>query len=556
MDGAIPVAVLQQIKDATVFVKRDAGRESGSGSGFLMRVEGNSAYFVTNDHVVTPKAIRLSIGRLRPRSVNAGLSRVRISVVLRSGTRREQTLAAEVVAADPDADLAILRAVGARDLPSPIDFSKQVALVETMRVYILGFPFGNMLANHPGNPAITVGNATVSSLRNDERGELDIVQINGDLNPGNSGGPIVDVQGRLVGVAVAKKSGTQIGFAIPTADLTQLLAGRTLGAFVFKKRLAGNTADLHGDLWILNRNHRILSSRTLAMRVNDAAAGDAGEFEVEARLLDPLRRITSVALLYARSDRLPQARPNAQGAGTRCRAQQIPLKIDDQVAVGGFNLPAGAEPHDQFAFQMAFVNGQGRIIHTQPRTFRLNFNPGMVAMNPQPPLGPATPPAQAPAVGQVKDGATQIMGGAFDPVFRDQAPAGGVLIGLNVGLGKFINNDIIAAVQPIYRTPMGEVLGQAHGNNFSRLVRIKAKDGYAVGGITGKAGLTMDGFSVTFMRVAGDALDPADQYRSDWVGGRGGGRETFLGGGNRPIVGIVGKANARDCTGLGLLVAR
>jgi hypothetical protein len=146
------------------------------------------------------------------------------------------------------------------------------------------------------------------------------------------------------------------------------------------------------------------------------------------------------------------------------------------------------------------------------------------------------------------------MGGAFDPQFKDEAPGGGLLIGFEVGLGKFVNIDVIAAIQPIYSTAMGEQPGKRYGTNFSRVVTVKAKPGYAVGAITAKAGLTIDGFSVTFMRIAGATLDPGDSYQSDWIGGKGGGGETLLTGGGTPIVGIVGKSNNRDCTGLGLLL--
>jgi S1-C subfamily serine protease len=556
MEGTIPIAVLAEIKEATVFVKMDAGKISGSGSGFLIRVDGHTAYFATNDHVVTPPSTTIvAMGRLKPRLVAVAAPKARISVVLRSGTAREQVLPAEVVAADPDADLAVLRVNGARDLPRPIDFSQQIALVETMPLFIFGFPFGKALATNKGNPAITVGKGSVSSLRRDERGELSLVQINGDLNPGNSGGPVVDVQGRLIGVSVAAIKGTQIGMAIPAPELTQLLAGRALGSAVFKKKLSGDSADVHGETWSLDRFHQVKATRTLSARLNNlAAAGDASDFEVEAKLLDPMRKIKSVILLYARTDNPAPARPNAQHRWDPLPgAQQLPLKIEDQTATGGLNLPAGAQPQDLFSFQLVLVNGAGQGIYTQPRSFRLNFNPGAVAVVPQPPIGPVGP-KPPPAVAEVKDGATRIMGGAFDPQFRDEAPNGGLLIGFDVGLGKFFDNDIIAAVQPFYGTATGEQPGKRYGTNFGRVVTVRAKPGYAVGAITAKAGLTMDGFSVTFMRITGAALDPADSYQSEWIGGKGGGGETLLGGGGTPIIGIVGKSNNRDCTGIGLLL--
>jgi S1-C subfamily serine protease len=337
MEGTIPVAVLQQIKDATVFVRMDAGQQSGTGSGFLMRVEGDTAYFATNDHVVTPPATTVVVmGRFKRTTTISG-PKARISVVLRSGTPREQVLAAEVVTADADADLAVLRVTGARDLPRPIDFSQNIALVETMPLFIFGFPFGKSLATNKGNPAITVGKGAISSLRRNERDELTLVQINGDLNPGNSGGPVVDAQGRLIGVSVAAIKGTQIGMAIPAPELTQLLAGRALGSMVFKKKIAGNSADVQGEVWTLDRFNKIKTTRALSTRLNNVAhGGGSGEFEIEAMLLDPLKRISKVALLCVRTDNAPQAFPNAQGRWDPLPgAQQLPLRIEDQRAIGG-----------------------------------------------------------------------------------------------------------------------------------------------------------------------------------------------------------------------------
>jgi predicted Zn finger-like uncharacterized protein len=424
MDGSIPIAVLEQIKDATVFVKMDAGAASGTGSGFLMRVDGDNAYFVTNDHVVTaPSTTVATIGRLRPKLVNVATPKPRISVILRSGTPREQILPADVVTADADADLAVVRVTGARELPKPIDFSQQVQLVETMPLYIFGFPFGKALATNKGNPAITVCKGSVSSLRRDERGELNAVQINGDLNPGNSGGPVVDAQGRLIGVSVAAIKGTQIGLAIPAADLTQLVAGRALGTVVFKKNVVGDHADVHGEIWILDRNHKVRATRTLNLRVNNVAmGGEGGDLEVEAKLLDPLRKITSVAILYARTDNPPPTNPNAQGRwDPLANSTQVHLKIEDQKAVGGLNLPAGAQPQDMFCFQLALVNGAGQVVYTQPRSFRLNFNPGNLALG-QPPVG--QPPIGQPPVGQPPIGQPPI---GQPPI--GQPPAGGVQAG-------------------------------------------------------------------------------------------------------------------------------
>jgi hypothetical protein len=89
---------------------------------------------------------------------------------------------------------------------------------------------------------------------------------------------------------------------------------------------------------------------------------------------------------------------------------------------------------------------------------------------------------------------------------------------------------------------------------FTKVVSVKAKPGYAVGAINVKAGLVVNGFSVTFMRIRGNTLDPADSYSSAWIGDKTGGTgPRVLGGDGTPIIGIIGRRSASDCNGLGLV---
>lgn len=177
--------------------------------------------------------------------------------------------------------------------------------------------------------------------------------------------------------------------------------------------------------------------------------------------------------------------------------------------------------------------------------------------NPPPPPKievPANPVEPNPEDLGPKTAQTQIVGATADPTFRDQAPDGGVLVGLDVGVGQAFGVELVRAIQPRYQTPKGEVMGRKFGADFSKTVSMKAKPGYAVGAINVKAGLVVNGFSITFMRINGNVLDPADAYTSAWIGDRtGGSGPTVLGGDGTQIVGIIGKRNARDCNGLGLL---
>jgi S1-C subfamily serine protease len=314
---AIPANLLDHLKSATVFVKVEGSEFKGSGSGFLIDVKGDTAYVVTNAHVIDPK-IEIEV-KVTPRQMGPqmgprmmgppnmpsmprmggppfgrpGFSRgpmgpmgpmgprfnspapvgeeetfrivvptgnSTITSVFWSGTRKEQSRRAQVVASDRKRDLAILKVTGCTDLTNPIDMNRSLNLQETMPVYVLGFPFGKILATNKGNPAITVGKGSISSIRRDERDEVALVQIDGALNPGNSGGPVVDTQGRLVGVAVATikpELGSGIGFAVPAGKLSALLQGKQE---VGENRAPGQSRQSSSPQKLFDRQPRVFLS--------------------------------------------------------------------------------------------------------------------------------------------------------------------------------------------------------------------------------------------------------------------------------------------------------
>ena len=225
-----------------------------SGSGFVVAADDEKVLVITNHHVAVK----------RPAGDSSSKVPI-VTAVFDSGTKTERSYVAEVVAADAEHDLAVLKLTGVKDAPKPISFADLVAPVETMGVFTFGFPFGQELSTGKASPAITVGRASVSSLRNGDDGELATIQIDGNLNPGNSGGPVVDAKGRLVGVAVAVlKEGQGIGFLVPASEVARTMEGRV------------------GRVRVVARK------------------GDGGKTtaRVEASLIDPSNLLRSVAAYY------------------------------------------------------------------------------------------------------------------------------------------------------------------------------------------------------------------------------------------------------------------
>jgi S1-C subfamily serine protease len=305
-DEGLAPAVLKDIKDATVFVKVDARVLKMSGSGFLIKLDGDTGYIVTNNHVIdtsTPHVVVNDAHHHRTISVTGSVA---ISVVFSSGSPDESSLPAEVVAGDKERDLAVLRVKGIKRRIKPIDLNVPAELTETLPVYVFGFPFGQMMAQDGRNPSITVGRGTISSIRMNKKGEIGAVQIDGALNPGNSGGPVVDSKGRLAGVAVATIVGSGIGLAIPPSVVKQELTGRTGTAQVAatkSQKKPGFTA------------------------------------QVTVPLIDPMGQLRSVAFYWVPGSVLTKLRPGVH-IGELSSAHKIQLKIEGHEATGTFEVPA------------------------------------------------------------------------------------------------------------------------------------------------------------------------------------------------------------------------
>ncbi|RKH55722.1 serine protease [Corallococcus aberystwythensis] len=204
--GSMEAGLLERVKDATVLIRS----EESSGSGFVVSTGQGRHRVVTNHHVVELKDGRLSTS---------------LQVTYRSGTGREVTRQARVIAKDRGNDLALLEVADTAGLEvEPLD--EGVAARETLGLYAVGFPFGEMLSFDEQLPAATLTRGSVSSLRRSRLGALETIQVDSAFNPGNSGGPVVDVEGRLLGVAVATVRGTNISFVIPWERVEALLESR------------------------------------------------------------------------------------------------------------------------------------------------------------------------------------------------------------------------------------------------------------------------------------------------------------------------------------------
>lgn len=171
--------------------------EEGSGSGWVLDRKG---HIVTNYHVIAGSDV--------------------ISVAL---AESEDSFKATIVGADPQNDIAVLKIDAPVELLTPVELGESRTVRVGQKIFAIGNPFGL-------ERTMTVG--IVSSLGRTLRSKnnrlmKNIIQIDAALNQGNSGGPLLDSEGKVIGMntAIASLTGenTGVGFAVPASTISRVI---------------------------------------------------------------------------------------------------------------------------------------------------------------------------------------------------------------------------------------------------------------------------------------------------------------------------------------------
>jgi S1-C subfamily serine protease len=169
---------------------------AGTGTGFVWDERG---HIITNYHVIQ------------------GASGARVTLADQS------TYPAKLVGAFPDRDLAVLHIEAPKEKLPPLAVGTSRDLVVGQRVYAIGNPFG--LDQTLTTGVVSALNREIDSLN--QRTIRGAIQTDAAISPGNSGGPLLDSVGRLIGVntQIASPSGASagIGFAIPVDEVNRIV---------------------------------------------------------------------------------------------------------------------------------------------------------------------------------------------------------------------------------------------------------------------------------------------------------------------------------------------
>lgn len=244
-----PLLYLMWVLSANAYGQNRANIELGKSASALVELPNKGGYatafcikssgvFVTNRHVV--------------KDLKVGDS---IKLVVEPSLKSERIVQSILVRVDPESDLAILRVTKPSEF-SMLRIGSSDSLFESTQLTAFGYPFGVLLAvQKDAYPSISVNQGRVTSLRRD-LGEIQLIQLDAILNPGNSGGPIINEAGEVVGItSFGMRSAAGVNFAVPSNHLKRLLTEPIVQVNVpsltdsnFPKVVEADVSPFEGDL--------------------------------------------------------------------------------------------------------------------------------------------------------------------------------------------------------------------------------------------------------------------------------------------------------------------
>lgn len=176
---------------------------ASEGSGVIYKKSGNAAYVVTNNHVV------------------AGSSA--LQVIMSNGKKVD----ADLVGSDAATDLAVLK-INSANVKTVASFGNSNSITAGQDVLAIGSPMGSEYANTVTKGIVSAKNRT---LKAGTDGTLtSVIQTDAAINSGNSGGPLINMAGQVIGINSMKLASNNdgssvegMGFAIPSNEVVSII---------------------------------------------------------------------------------------------------------------------------------------------------------------------------------------------------------------------------------------------------------------------------------------------------------------------------------------------
>lgn len=214
------VSVINYQKTDNIYYNYDSGSQEknksedglgvyGEGSGVIYKKDGDSAYLVTNNHVVKDAE--------------------KLEIMMANGKK----VVGKLVGSDTYSDLAVIK-ISSKYVTTVAEFANSDKIKVGEPAIAIGSPLGSDYANSVTEGIVSSLSRTVTSQNeNGETISTNAIQTDAAINPGNSGGALINIKGQVIGINSSKiassnnsNSGVAVegmGFAIPSNDVVSII---------------------------------------------------------------------------------------------------------------------------------------------------------------------------------------------------------------------------------------------------------------------------------------------------------------------------------------------
>ena len=213
---------INSVYESTVYIEVTGNRTSSSGSGFVYKTDNNYGYILTNYHVIE--------------------NGKKFVVTFTNGEEAEASL----VSGDEYYDVAILKVNKEKVIKvATLGDSSNLELGDT--VFTVGAPLGKEYMGTITKGIVSGINRMVSVELTSGKYLMEVIQTDASINSGNSGGPICNIRGEVIGITSSKLVGSGVegmGFAIPINTVNEMINDIESGESLSRPYLGVQLVDL------------------------------------------------------------------------------------------------------------------------------------------------------------------------------------------------------------------------------------------------------------------------------------------------------------------------
>ena len=232
VENSISSSVDKVYNSTVMVITSSAGKDISTGTGFIYKINGNKTYIITNNHVIADgDAVKVEFND------------------------SDKRIDATIVGGDKYADIAVLT-IETKDGYEPVEIGDNETLKLGDTIFTVGTPMGE---NYKGTvtKGILSGKDRMVDVSVSTSAAADyymkVIQIDAAVNPGNSGGPLCDVSGKVIGVISLKIVEDRVegmGFAIPIEDALKYANIIETGGSISRPYIGISMLDLTQDYYL------------------------------------------------------------------------------------------------------------------------------------------------------------------------------------------------------------------------------------------------------------------------------------------------------------------